>query len=66
MTSKADILKAIRAKCLNCSNDQEHEVRLCPVKACELYPYRFATDPNRSKNRGFGARKNTNTPVDKP
>ena len=33
-------LKAIRAKCLSCSNGQHKEVRLCPVKNCPLWPFR--------------------------
>ena len=33
--------KAIRLKCLDCSNWQNHEVRLCPVKTCPLWPFRM-------------------------
>ena len=33
-------LKAIRAKCLHCSGDSKHEVRMCPVKSCPLWPFR--------------------------
>ena len=33
-------LKAIRAKCMSCSNDQFKEVRLCPIKSCPLWPFR--------------------------
>jgi hypothetical protein len=32
--------KAIRAKCLDCSNHRFKEVRLCPVIDCPLWPYR--------------------------
>lgn len=38
-------IKAIRAKCLDCSGDNYKEVRLCPVKKCPLYPYRFGKRP---------------------
>ena len=31
-------LKAIRLKCLDCSNGSSHEVRFCPVMSCPLYP----------------------------
>lgn len=34
-------LKAIRAKCLDCSGESAQEVRLCPVKDCPLYCYRM-------------------------
>ena len=53
MTTKADILRAIRQKCLDCSCYQPNEVRLCPVTRCELWPYRFGRDPEPSKTRGF-------------
>ena len=39
-------LKAIRAKCLDCSGDSANEVKLCPVKWCPLYPYRSGKNPN--------------------
>ena len=38
-------LKAIRLKCLDCSNGSQHEVRFCPVMDCPLYPYRFGKRP---------------------
>ena len=38
-------MKAIRAKCLDCCCKQAKEVRLCPVKKCPLYPYRFGKRP---------------------
>tara|TARA_Y100000294_G_C8441934_1_gene291117 strand:- start:136 stop:309 length:174 start_codon:yes stop_codon:yes gene_type:complete len=37
-------IKAIRAKCLNCSNWQPKEVRLCAIK-CSLHPYRMGKRP---------------------
>ena len=55
MTTKAAILKTIRAKCLDCSCHQPQEVRLCPVQTCDLFPFRFGRDPNPSR-RGFGAK----------
>ncbi len=39
-------LKAIRAKCLDCSGGSATEARECPCKGCELYPYRFGKRPN--------------------
>ena len=47
--TKGELLKVIRAYCLGCMCDQPNEVKLCPVTKCELYPYRFGSDPNRRK-----------------
>ncbi len=41
-------MKAIRAKCLDCSAGQPKEVRLCPVTACPLWPYRMGRNPQRA------------------
>lgn len=38
-------MKAIRAKCLECSNGQVKEVRLCPIKRCALYECRLGHRP---------------------
>lgn len=38
-------IKSIRAKCVECSGGQLHEVRLCPIKECPLYPYRMGHRP---------------------
>ncbi len=43
--AKLTPIKAIRAKCLDCSNGQFKEVRLCPVKNCPLYEYRNGHRP---------------------
>lgn len=43
--TKLTPVKAIRAKCLQCSCDQPIEVRLCQVKTCALYPYRMGHRP---------------------
>lgn len=42
-------VKAIRAKCLDCSNNSATEVRLCPIKECPLYQFRFGKNPHRAK-----------------
>ncbi len=47
-------LRAIRAKCLDCSNDQWLEVKLCQVPKCPLFAYRFGKNPKR---RGMGSRE---------
>ena len=43
-----DQLKAIRHKCLDCSNGNQVEVRLCPCTDCSLYPYRFGHKPKKT------------------
>lgn len=45
--------QAIKAKCLNCSNWQKTEIRLCPVYECSLYPwrpYKMKEEKEGSKN----------------
>jgi hypothetical protein len=54
MTTKADILHAIRQKCLVCSCYQPSEVRTCHLTACALWPYRMGRDPEPARSRGFG------------
>jgi hypothetical protein len=39
--TKKNLWRAIRAKCLNCTNGQPGEVRTCEIKGCALHPYRF-------------------------
>ena len=46
-------LKAIRAKCLDCSYNQPKEVKLCPIPDCPLFPYRYGHNPAR-KGHGPG------------
>jgi len=40
-------MKAIRAKCLDCSCGQLKEVRECPITRCPLYPYRMGKRPKQ-------------------
>ena len=42
-------LKAIKYKCLECSNGSLHEVKLCPVTDCALYDFRTGHNPYRTK-----------------
>lgn len=39
-------IKAIRAKCLDCTCNQLQEIRECTVKNCPLHPYRMGRRPN--------------------
>lgn len=48
-------MKAIRAKCLDCCCGQTKEVRLCPVKKCPLYLYRFGKRPKMGNYTGKAA-----------
>lgn len=43
--AKLTPMKAIRAKCLECSSGQFKEIRMCPVKTCPLYEYRDGHRP---------------------
>ncbi len=42
-------MKAIRAKCLDCSCYQVNEVKLCSTINCPLYAYRLGKNPYRVK-----------------
>lgn len=41
-------IKAIRAKCLDCSCWQPSEVRNCTAVDCPLHPFRLGKNPNRA------------------
>lgn len=46
-------LKAIRAKCLDCSCGNVYEVTKCPIKDCPLYEYRSGHNPAlKGKRKG--------------
>lgn len=38
-------MKAIREKCMECSNWNYAEVTRCPIKDCALYPFRSGKYP---------------------
>src|SRR5271170_3115565 len=40
-------LKAIKAKCFDCSGAEKSEVRKCAFKDCALHPFRQGRNPNR-------------------
>ena len=44
---KISPIKAIRLKCLECSNGSANEVKLCHIERCPLYKFRFGKNPNR-------------------
>lgn len=55
-------IKAIRAKCLECSNNQPKEVRECYIPECPLFIYRLGKNPKRKGiggNNGFALKNLT-------
>lgn len=44
-------IKSIRAKCMNCSNNQYVEIKKCTVKNCPLYPYRLGHRPKKNDDK---------------
>jgi hypothetical protein len=47
--TKSELLKLVKAKCLDCCCDQPKEVALCPIERCPLYTVRLGKDPNKRK-----------------
>lgn len=43
-------IKAIRAKCIDCTNGQNVEIRECPIKKCPLWEYRMGHRPKETDN----------------
>jgi hypothetical protein len=43
------VLRAIRAKCLDCSGGSHAEVADCLVRSCALFPFRMGKNPWRSE-----------------
>ena len=56
MTTKNQLLQAIRRNCLKCLGNSRIEVENCSMSDCELRPFRFGKDPEPSKRRGKAAR----------
>ena len=42
-------IRAIRRKCLDCSNNQTKEVTLCELENCALWRYRMGRRPEPCK-----------------
>lgn len=45
MPERTTAIKAIRLKCLDCSNGSSLEVSECPISSCPIYPYRMGHNP---------------------
>lgn len=43
--TKTEVLKLVRAKCLDCCCDSPKEVSLCQVPGCALFSIRSGKDP---------------------
>jgi hypothetical protein len=55
-------LKAMRAKCLDCSCGSRKEVSNCQIPDCPIYPYRFGKRPETvSKHNINGGSHNETT-----
>ena len=59
MTTKAQILRSILTKCIDCSGGSKREAALCVATKRELWPFRMGRDPNPKKAVGFGNRTRT-------
>lgn len=48
----AELLAAIRRKCMDCSGNMRSEVQGCKIRACPLYGYRRNAMENEEKEKG--------------
>lgn len=55
-------IKAIRAKCLECSCGNNAEVRECVIPDCPLYPYRMGKNPYIKLSEERKAKMTANLP----
>ena len=44
-------MTAVRARCIQCTNGQVSEVKLCPSTECALHPFRMGKNPFNLKTR---------------
>lgn len=42
-------IKAIRAKCFDCTGGMVSEITNCPINSCALHPFRSGSNPFRKK-----------------
>lgn len=50
-------MRAIRARCLDCSGGSEKEVRECRIVSCSLHPYRMGKRPATLERQLQGKQK---------
>lgn len=48
--AKRDVMRAIREKCLDCCCGSATEVKMCEIRDCALYQFRFGKDPTATKS----------------
>lgn len=48
MSKKITPMRAIRKKCLECTNGQASEVKYCLIKDCPLFAYRMGHRPQET------------------
>ena len=51
INSKANILRAIRGKCVECSGGYAKMADSCNIKDCKLWPYRFGKAMEAKKRK---------------
>lgn len=51
--AKRTPIKAIRAKCIDCTNGQNVEIRECPITECPLWEYRMGHRPKNNVGGDF-------------
>ena len=44
-------IKAIRAKCLDCTNNQYTEIKECKMTKCSLHPYGLGKRPKKDNDK---------------
>jgi len=52
-----NLLKAIRAHCIDCSGGSWKEIEKCPIRKCPLYPYRFGEKITKEEKPKFTRKK---------
>lgn len=60
INSKANLWRAIRAKCVACSGGSGVEADACDLKGCPLLPYRFGIPKNKVPAERMEKSKNRN------
>jgi hypothetical protein len=50
-TTKTELLRKIRHKCLDCVCEQPKEVELCPATQCPLWEFRMGRDPFKTPRK---------------
>ncbi len=53
-------IKAIRKKCMECTDNSYVDIRYCQIEDCPLYKYRMGTNPNRKGIGGVRKKINNN------